>query len=81
MTKEQDTDSSEGEGEGEMIVVSRTEILRANSEVVLKRVSLGTATAYSVSSKRTPEVWQAEDLETANRYFDEEVGRCPPGRG
>jgi hypothetical protein len=60
---------------------SRTKTLRMDSGVIMKKVSLDVVTAYSVSSKRTPEVWQTEDLETANRYFDEEVGRCCPGRG
>ena len=62
-------------------MASRTEIVRVKSGVVLKKVSLDTLIAYSVSSKRTPEVWQAADLEIANRYFDEEVDRCQPDRG
>jgi len=59
-------------------MASKTEILRAQSGVVLKKVSLAGVTAYSVSTKRTPEVWQTADLMAANRFFDDEVERCDP---
>jgi hypothetical protein len=60
---------------------STTKILRSNRGVVLKEVSLNgpggpLAVSYSVTTKRTPESWQTNNLSEANRIFDEELGRC-----
>jgi hypothetical protein len=49
--------------------------------VVLKEVKLESsqpilAKAYSVSTRRTPEVWPAENLEQALKLYNEELERC-----
>jgi hypothetical protein len=60
---------------------SETKILRTQNGVTLKKVMLFVdagpiAISYSVSSKRTPEVWQAANLEDANGLFEDELARC-----
>jgi hypothetical protein len=49
--------------------------------VVLKQVTLESgqtvlAKVYSVSTRRTPEVWQAGNLEQALEYYNTEIDRC-----
>lgn len=62
---------------------SQKRILESKHGVVLTEVSLmaGTpasvaAVAYSISSKRTPETWNAGTLTEAKRLFDEELAMC-----
>jgi hypothetical protein len=60
---------------------TKTEILRIVSGVTLKKVTLtGDAgpirVAYSISSKRTHEVWTAGNIVDANTLFEDELGRC-----
>ena len=49
--------------------------------VVLKQVTLESgqttlAKVYSVSTRRTSEVWQAGNLEQALEYYNTELDRC-----
>lgn len=59
---------------------SKKEILRKQSGVSLLKVSLITEAmpivANSVSTRRSPEVWQSVDLTEAHRLFEQEVARC-----
>lgn len=59
---------------------SKKEILRMQNGVRLLKISVLTEAmpivAYSVSTKRTPEVWQSTNLIEAHRLFEQEVGRC-----
>jgi hypothetical protein len=59
----------------------KTRILLMEAGVVLKQVTLesGQTTlprVYSVSTRRTPEVWQAGNLEQALEYYNTEIDRC-----
>jgi hypothetical protein len=61
--------------------MSKTRILLMEAGVVLKQVTLESgqtvlAKVYSVSSRRTPEVWQAGNLEQALEYYNTEIDRC-----
>ena len=60
---------------------SETRVLQADAGVLLKEVHLRgdgghVAVAYSVSSKRTPEVWNCDSLPQAKAAFDAEVALC-----
>jgi len=62
-------------------MASKTKILRQQDGVILKEVTLPgdvgpVAVAYSVSSRRTPEVWNSGNLTEATRLFDAELARC-----
>ena len=62
-------------------IMSKTRILLMEAGVVLKEVKLESgptilAKAYSVSTRRTPEVWPAENLEQALKHYNEELERC-----
>ena len=61
--------------------MSKTRILLMEAGVVLKEVTLESgltilAKAYSVSTRRTPEVWPAENLEQALKHYNEELERA-----
>lgn len=61
--------------------MSKSRILLMEAGVVLKQVMLESgqttwAKAYSISTKRTPEVWQTGDLEQALAYYNAELDRC-----
>ena len=61
--------------------MSKTCILFMEAGVVLEQASLdGEQTAlariYSVSTKRTSEVWQSGNLEQALKYYNAELDRC-----
>ncbi|HTV32046.1 MAG TPA: hypothetical protein VME69_02950 [Methylocella sp.] len=61
--------------------MSKTRILLMEAGVVLKQVIFESgqtilAKAYSVSTRRTPEVWQTGDLEKALAYYNAEIDRC-----
>ena len=61
--------------------MSERRILLMEAGVVLEQIRLETGQAildkqYSVSSKRTPEVWQAGDLEQALTFYNAEIDRC-----
>jgi len=60
---------------------SQHEVLKFAQGVTLKKVTLPgpsgpLAVAYSISSRRTPEVWQTGDRAEAERLFQEELARC-----
>lgn len=66
-----------------MASVKRT--IRVSGGVVMTEVMLlgsagPIALKYAISSKRTPQIWNASGILEANRLFDEEVERClhPP---
>ena len=61
--------------------MSKTRILLMEAGVVLEEVKLESspsilAKAYSVSTRRTHEVWPAENLEQALKHYNEELERC-----
>ena len=61
--------------------MSKTRILLMEAGVVLKQVTLESgqtllAKVYSVSTKRTPEVWRTGNLEQALEYYNAEQDRC-----
>ena len=61
--------------------MSRTCILFMEAGVVLKQVALESeqttlTKVYSVSTRRTSEVWQAGNLEQALEYYNTELDRC-----
>jgi hypothetical protein len=62
-------------------IMSKTSILRREAGVVLKKVTLEIgqtilAEAYSVSTRRTPEVLQSGNLAQAVEEYEAELGRC-----
>jgi hypothetical protein len=62
-------------------VMSKTRILLMEAGVVLTQVihesgQTIVAKVYSVSTKRTPEVWQSGNLEQALEYYNAELDRC-----
>lgn len=69
-------------------MASIKKVLKTHAGVVLTEVNLTTprgvvlATAWEVSSKRTPEVRGSHSIEAAERHFAEELARCgsPPAR-
>jgi hypothetical protein len=65
----------------EETVMSKTRILLMEAGVVLEQISFESgqtllAKVYSVSTKRTPEVWQTGNLEQALEYYNAEQDRC-----
>ncbi|HUZ91443.1 MAG TPA: hypothetical protein VMU78_06040 [Methylocella sp.] len=61
--------------------MSKTRILLMEAGVVLKQVTLESeqttlAKVYSVSTRRTSEVWQSGDFEKALEYYNAEQDRC-----
>lgn len=59
----------------------KARILLMEAGVVLEQVNLETGRhmpnkEYSVSSKRTHEVWQSGNLEQALEYYNAELDRC-----
>ncbi|MGH6848662.1 MAG: hypothetical protein ACREC0_14880 [Methylocella sp.] len=61
--------------------MSKTRILLMEAGVVLKQVTIesGQTTLtklYSVSTRRTSEVWDTGNLEQALEYYNTEIDRC-----
>jgi hypothetical protein len=59
----------------------KVRILFMETGVVLEQATLESGQAvlakvYSISTKRTSEVWQAGDLEQALEYYNAELDRC-----
>jgi hypothetical protein len=61
--------------------MSKARILLMEAGVVLKQETLESgqtilAKVYSVSTRRTPEVWRSGNLEQALEYYNAEQDRC-----
>jgi hypothetical protein len=58
-----------------------TDALKTSNGVALKEVTFRVAgrmvKAYSVSSRRTRQIWRSSDLAEAIKMFEAEVSRCP----